>query len=228
MECAAQERPFARDRHGRSLIGQDAEMPEPPAVRASDVDREHAVVVLREHAAEGRLTLEEFTERMTAAYLARTTDELDALARDLPTVSPRRQVTRLLLALFGSSTREGRVRIRRRVACLMGFGNIDLDLRRATFERDVITVFALGGFGAIDVYVPEGVEVDLRGLAIFGHRETRGSDPAAVAGAPLVRVFTVSVFAGIDVWRVPVAWAARSWDDVINGIRSGAHKELGA
>jgi hypothetical protein len=175
-------------------------MPESPAVRASDADREQAVVVLREHAAAGRLTLEQFTERMTAAYLARTTDELEELARDLPAASPRRQVTRLVLALFGSSTRQGRMRIRRRVACLMGFGNIDLDLRRATFERDVITVFA---FGAI------------------------GNDPLPVAGTPLVRVLTFSLFAGIDVWRVPAAWAARSWDDVIDGIRSGSHRELG-
>jgi len=199
-------------------------MSELPAVRASDADRERTVIVLREHAAEGRLTLEEFTERMTAAYLARTREELEELARDLPAASPRRQVTRLVLAVFGSSTRDGRMRIRRRIACLMGFGNIDLDLRRATFERDVITVFAFGAFGAIDVYVPEGVEVDLRGLAILGHRETRGNDPAPVAGAPLVRVSTFSMFAGIDVWRVPVAWADRSWDDVIDGIRSGAHK----
>ena len=83
------------------------EMGELPALRASDADRERMVVLLREHAAVGRLTLEEFTERMSAAYLARTDDELEALARDLPAqnavAAPRRRPTRFLLAVFGST-----------------------------------------------------------------------------------------------------------------------------
>jgi hypothetical protein len=206
-------------------------MSDVPALRASDADREHAVVLLREHAAQGRLTLEEFTERMSAAYLARTNDELAELARDLPVahapVASRRRPTRFVLALLGSTEREGRLRMRRRVGCLVGLGNIDLDLRQATFDGDVITVFAVGIFGAIDVYVPEGVEVDLHGLALGGHKGAHGNDPLPVAGTPLVRVFVISIFAGIDVWRVPIAWAQKSWGDVIRGMSSGRHKELG-
>jgi hypothetical protein len=205
-------------------------MNETPAIRASDADRERAIVLLREHAAEGRLTLEEFTDRMSSAYLARTTTELEALARDLPAgdarVATRRRPTRFLLAAFGSTVREGRIRVRRRVACLMGFGNIDLDLRSATLEGDVITILALGVFGAIDVYVPEGVEVDLHGFTLGGHKRARGNDPPPRPETPLVRIFAVSVFAGIDVWRVPIAWTQRTFDEVIRGIRSGAHREL--
>src|SRR3981081_3343566 len=110
-------------------------MSDVPALRASDADRERAVALLREHAAEGRRTPEEFPERMSVAYLARTNDELENLARDLPAArSPetsRRRPTRFVLAVLGSTGREGRIRIRRRVGCLMGFGNIDLDLRQA-------------------------------------------------------------------------------------------------
>ena len=57
-------------------------MSDTPALRASDADRERTVGLLRDHAAEGRLTLEEFTDRMSAAYLAGTNDELEELARD--------------------------------------------------------------------------------------------------------------------------------------------------
>jgi hypothetical protein len=208
-------------------------MGELPALRASDADRERTVALLREHAAVGRLTLEEFTERMSAAYLARTHAELETLARDLPAApsgrtASRRRPTRFLLALLGSTSREGRIRVGQRIGCLMGFGNIDLDLRQATLETDVITIVAVGAFGAIDVYVPEGVEVDLHGFALGGHRRVRGDDPLPVAGTPLVRVFTFSVFAGIDVWRVPVAWTQKSWGDVIRGISSGEHEELEA
>jgi hypothetical protein len=207
-------------------------MTDPPALRASDLDRERTVEQLREHAAEGRLTLEEFTERMSAAYLARTNDDLEALARDLPAVparaGSRRRPTRFVLALLGSSTREGRLRLSRRIGCLMGLGNIDLDLRQATFDGDMITIVAFGVLGAIDVYVPEGVEVDVHGFALGGHRRARGNDAAPVAGTPLVRILAFSIFAGIDVWRVPIAWAEKNRREVIRGIRSGAHSELDA
>ena len=103
----------------------------------------------------------------------------------------RRRPTRFLFALLGSIERDGRIRVRRRIGCLMGFGNIDLDLRQATFEGDVITIVALGAFGAIDVYVPEGVEVDLHGFAFGGHKEARGNDPLPLAGTPLLRVLRV-------------------------------------
>lgn len=205
-------------------------MDEPPALRASDADRERMVRILREHAAEGRLTLEEFTERMSRAYVARTRDELHSLTRDLPAThlpnSARRRPTRFLLALLGSVERDGRIRVRQRIGCLMGFGNIDLDLRKATFEGDVITIVALGAFGAIDVYLPEGVEVDLHGFAFGGHKEARGNDPLPLAGTPLLRMYAFGLFAGIDVWRVPVAWAQKSLGDVIRGIDAGKHKAL--
>ena len=91
----------------------------------------------------------------------------------------------------------------------------------------MVTIVAVGMFGAVDVYVPEGVEVDLHGFAVFGHKGARGNDPPTTPGTPLVRVFALSLFAGIDVWRVPIAWKAKTISDVIKGIESGAHEELG-
>src|SRR5262245_29280562 len=59
-------------------------MSTPPALRASDAERERAAAALREHTAAGRLTPEELSERLDAAYAARTVAELDALLDDLP------------------------------------------------------------------------------------------------------------------------------------------------
>src|SRR6266404_3325716 len=53
-------------------------------VRASDDDRDRAVLALREHLAAGRLTLEEFTERMSTALAATTTADLDPPLCELP------------------------------------------------------------------------------------------------------------------------------------------------
>jgi hypothetical protein len=54
------------------------------SLRASDADREQFVEALRRHHAEGRLTIEELTERTERAYTARTLGDLDTLATDLP------------------------------------------------------------------------------------------------------------------------------------------------
>jgi hypothetical protein len=53
-------------------------------IRASDHDRESTVEVLREAYTAGRLDLDEFDERTTAAYAAKTWGDLRGLTADLP------------------------------------------------------------------------------------------------------------------------------------------------
>ena len=55
-------------------------------VRASDAERERTVRELRRHLDDGRLSVDEFAERIERAYTARTLGELDALTTDLPPV----------------------------------------------------------------------------------------------------------------------------------------------
>ena len=61
-------------------------MPGDPRIRASDADRDRVASLLREHHAAGRLTAEEFHERMNAALDATTLGELDELLADLPVI----------------------------------------------------------------------------------------------------------------------------------------------
>jgi hypothetical protein len=53
-------------------------------VRASDDDRSEVVRRLQRGLSEGRLTVDEFDERVQAAYAARTLGALAELTRDLP------------------------------------------------------------------------------------------------------------------------------------------------
>jgi hypothetical protein len=53
-------------------------------MRASDEDRERIVAALQRHTAAGRLSLDEFAERVDAACAARTLGELAVVTRDLP------------------------------------------------------------------------------------------------------------------------------------------------
>ncbi len=61
-------------------------MPSNPKIRASDSDRDRTAALLREHHAAGRLTAEEFHERLDQAYAAKTLGELDELLSDLPAI----------------------------------------------------------------------------------------------------------------------------------------------
>lgn len=63
-------------------------MEESADLRASDQERERVAEEIREHFAAGRLTSEELDERLRMAYAARTTQELEALRVDLPSLPP--------------------------------------------------------------------------------------------------------------------------------------------
>jgi DUF1707 SHOCT-like domain len=58
-----------------------------PDLRIGDADREAAAAGLRDHYAQGRLTLQEFNQRLDAAFAATTQSQLQALSRDLPDIA---------------------------------------------------------------------------------------------------------------------------------------------
>lgn len=64
--------------------GQQQSKPARVGVRASDMDRERVATLLQSNYSEGRLTLEEFQERLDKAYAAKTMGDLGALTADLP------------------------------------------------------------------------------------------------------------------------------------------------
>jgi uncharacterized protein DUF1707/cell wall-active antibiotic response 4TMS protein YvqF len=179
-----------------------------PDVRASDAEREQAVAQLRDAAAEGRLTLDEFSQRVEAAYEAKTHDALESLTADLPTPtaagpSSRRRPRSFTVSIFGGITRKGRWRVARRHWVVSMFGGSDLDLREASLEGGEATISIVDVFGGTDVYVPDGIEVDFNGFGFFGGADEHGGDLPAHVGAPLLRVRAFSLFGGTDVWRVP-------------------------
>jgi hypothetical protein len=55
-----------------------------PGTRASDADRDAAAGLLNEAFAEGRLTADEHDQRLSAAYAARSWQQLHQLTADLP------------------------------------------------------------------------------------------------------------------------------------------------
>lgn len=177
------------------------------SIRVSDADRELAVASLREHLLAGRLTLDEFSERVEDALRARVGGDLARIQEDLPAVSPaatrpRRRPARFTGALLAHVARRGRFRLRGWTLAASTFGDLDLDLREATIDGPQTAVTALVAFGNADIYVPEGVSVDVSGMTIFGHRRDWGRDTSR-PDAPVVRVRVLGCFGTVDVWRVP-------------------------
>lgn len=57
-------------------------------LRVGDADREATAAQLREHYADGRLTLEELNERLDQTFAAKTKADLNTVMRDLPQTVP--------------------------------------------------------------------------------------------------------------------------------------------
>lgn len=203
-----------------------------PAVRASDAEREQTVEILRAHVVEGRLTLEEFAERVDTVYQARTRQELDALTQDLPddpresASQRRRRPKRFTGVAFGSVERRGRWRVPRLAGLGVLFGDADIDLRTAEISGGTVTITALILFGNADFYVPRSVDVDLGGFTIFGHRREHGEDTEPAPQTPLVRIRVYAMFGTSDVWRIPPGMSG-TYRELIRSIRKGRQLDPG-
>jgi hypothetical protein len=164
-------------------------------------------VRLRDATAEGRLSLDEFSQRIEAAYAAKARDELESLTGDLPTAAlvpdSRRRPRSFTISIFGGIDRKGRWRVARRHWVVSIFGGSELDLRDASLEGGEATISILDVFGGTDLYVPEAIDVDFNGFALFGGADERGRDLSAPPGAPVLHVRTFALFGGTNLWRVP-------------------------
>ena len=179
-----------------------------PEERLSDAERDQTVEWLRDHLLAGRLTLEEFSERVDEAYAARVRADLERLRAglsssvQLPEGRSHRRATRVTGALFGKVLKRGRIKLRRWTLAGGAFCDVDLDLRQAEIQSQRTTLTVLVGVGNVDVYVPENVNVTVSGVTIGGHRREWGEDIER-PGAPAITVRAISLLGTVDVWRVP-------------------------
>lgn len=181
---------------------------EDPDERVADAEREQAVAWLRGHLLSGRLTLEEFSERVEWAYAARVRGDLERIrsglpsSHELPAARSERRATRLTTALFAHVVKRGRLRLGRWTVACGAFCDVDLDLRKAEIRGHRTALTVAVGFGNVDVYVPENVNVTVTGLAVAGHRREWGLDIERPQ-SPTISVRAISLFGTVDVWRVP-------------------------
>ncbi|MFJ1746037.1 DUF1707 domain-containing protein [Streptomyces sp. NPDC088116] len=171
--------------------------------RASDAEREQVAERLREAVAEGRLDMEEFDERLGAAYKARTHGELVPLVRDLPApgtttdvaLAPERgsgwadrigrgpATSKGAFAFWGGFRRKGTWTVGRKFTAAVFQAGGEIDLRDARFEAPDVVIRCFAFMGGVHVTVPPDMDVEVRGFGFMGGfgetgeaRETDGTD----------------------------------------------------
>jgi class 3 adenylate cyclase len=196
------------------------EVPRPPSSpgalseRVADADRDRTVTILREHVVAGRLTLDEFSERMGAALEAKNRGELEAVMADLPespaptstevTATTRRKASRWHIAVLSGHSTRGRWRIGGKTNAVAIMGGCDMDLRRAEIEGPEVEITAFAFWGGIEIVVPEGFDVELRGFSFMGGRSLRLRDAPIVPGSPRIIVRGFAIMGGIEVKSRPL------------------------
>jgi len=152
--------------------------------------REAAVEALQRAAGDGRLPLNEFSERVGTALTAETQDQLETATAGLevaPPVGSTRSVSSIV-TFFGHRRQIGRWRLPGTLRVRALFGDVYIDLRQVIVNDEVAEISAFTVFGNLCVDLPEGVEVELTGFDVLGDRELRLAPVPRHPGTPLIRV----------------------------------------
>jgi hypothetical protein len=207
-------------------LGDPPPEPLPPALRASDADREQVADRLRTAAGEGRLTVDELDERLQLAYAARTWAALEPLLSDLPeehapytparpvphmSVRPGEGGARWLVAIMGgraalprpaaSSPLRSRWRVARRCTVVNVMGGSDLDFNEAELADEVVEMTVVSLMGGSEIHVPDGLNVELSEFALMGGNDVKLGDPLPSSRGPVLRLHLVSIMGGTALRR---------------------------
>jgi hypothetical protein len=192
-----------------------------PQILASDAERERSIGLLKDAVVRGRLTLEEFSDRVGMAQVTRMGSDLTALTADLPPVdvSPSVIAAARHLAVCSRLVQSGAWELPPRSRWRSVFGTIDLDLRRArlTGPETELEIFNL--FGTVTVIVPSGVVLEVYGGGLLATKIIDAPARRPAAEAPVVRIRTSGLGGTIRVrtsgarhWIGRLVEHARAWD----------------
>jgi hypothetical protein len=176
-------------------------------LRAADTDRIRVAQLLTDAAAQGRLEMSEYEERLAKAYAAKTRTELDALSGDLPGAAmPRRKgpfhpaPSTVLLAIMSGFERRGRWNVPGHLTTFALWGGGVVDLRYADFTSPEVEIKSYSIMGGQTILVPPEVNVDVHGVGVMGTFDADAEGPG-VPGAPRVVVRGFSLWGKVGVKR---------------------------
>ena len=164
---------------------------DPPAILAGDADRERSVQALTGAVVEGRLTLEEFSDRVGLVHVSRTQSDLEHLTRDLPAAAPSRELDQAptrFRAVCSMLVRKGPWELPARSSFRCICGSIMLDLSQARLAGREVEIDVFNLFGTVTLMVPAGIDVSVVGGGMFASEIVETPAIAPGRGAPRLRV----------------------------------------
>ncbi|RCW40498.1 cell wall-active antibiotic response 4TMS protein YvqF [Halopolyspora algeriensis] len=181
-----------------------------PSIRASDAERERVNHQLNEAVGEGRLTLDEFTQRLNQVYESSTRGELQRITADLPASDSGSAALpaetggdtgkrRWTLAILGGSDYKGRRRVPPRIGFFAFMGGSTIDLCEAQLPGDAVEITLVSIMGGTDVIVPKGIRVELDSTDFLGGDDLKIDESAEVANSPVVRIRSYSLLGGSNI-----------------------------
>jgi hypothetical protein len=181
------------------------------SLRVSDAERDETVRILGEHAAVGRLTLDELEERSSRALTAKTRGELATLTGDLPQEAGQggpaptlaKKPVRWMVAIMSGSHRRGRFRAVGSINAVSIMGGDEIDLREAEIEGGELTLNLVAIMGGANIYIPDTVELDVGGFSLMGGNTEIGAERPPRPGAPVIRLRAWNLMGGATIFRVP-------------------------
>jgi DUF1707 SHOCT-like domain len=175
-------------------------------IRASDAERDAIVEQLSRAAGDGRLTLEEFSQRMERATEAKARAELDRLVADLPVepagavAAPASAPATWHVSPVGGLRVSGRWRMARHVIVASIVGGTWLDLSEAQLAAPEVTLTTVSLVGGTQIVVPPGIRVEASGFRLVGGTRVEGG-PEPGPGGPTVYIRTFSLVGGVRIQR---------------------------
>ncbi|HEX5496619.1 MAG TPA: DUF1707 domain-containing protein [Mycobacteriales bacterium] len=184
--------------------------PTEPSRPATDADRQAGADLLQRACGDGRLTLEEFSDRVGAVWAAEATDQIAAATGGLevpgPIVGSSRTVHRVV-NVIGEQRLRGRWRLPGRLQVINLIGELDLDLCDVvvgeTLPDNVVDIRVFSMIGEVSVVVPEGIEVQVSGLVLIGARDIHLAPVPRRVGTPLVRLHVFGLIGELRVESRP-------------------------
>jgi hypothetical protein len=176
--------------------------------RAADTDRIQVAQLLTDAAAQGRLGMSEYEDRLNKVYAAKTYDELDKLSSDLPGASTRPRhpgvcrpaPSTVVFAIMSGFERRGRWNVPRRLTTFALWGGGVVDLRYADFTSPDVEIHSYSIMGGQTILVPPEVNVEVHGHGIMGGFD-RGVEGQGMPGAPHVIVKGFSLWGHVGIKR---------------------------
>jgi hypothetical protein len=190
--------------------------PAAPARAVNDQDREAAALHLQRACGDGRLTLEEFTDRVGTVWAADSSAELERATAGIAPAPAGRPApsSRTIVNIIGDHSEVGRWRVPRRLRVVSLLGDCTLDLRGALINEDamadgLVEITQVPLLGDVTVIVPDGVEVELGGLILLGDRRVELAPGAPSHGSPCVKLRVFSLLGDVTVRSAPPSAVVR-------------------